>query len=419
MNFKFIERLLRTNNEVSGEVPDIVYKEIAVNILACFAHYETMASSQSIIDRIPALSTTLSPNETSGITKEALHILINISVTKEGLVRMLDLDVLRNIFEVYSGTKDDDERQLCTQLLLSTYTRSFQLLESKAIPSLNSGVKYSLQKTTLPILASLFNNAQDKLKIDTLANLYHLLISIPEPIMNNIKSDWIKNNDESTMNKFLDNMRLGLQQILSTKVGDQIRDQSITITSYLLRYFGPDWLFSWLKQTKKVKQQQQQQKDKGKGKLGTINQQKEMDFKNANFPVLLIHLVSVESRVMIDVVHDQWLKSRTEENNNKLTELDEEKDARQNNMIPIYFEILEATIEYLASQYDEEKESGMDSEVLLKIRKALTEVMDAIMEMLRFMQDTAENEKELDDNMIAQASIRIISVWLAEEGFEM
>lgn len=45
-------------------------------------------------------------SDTSGITKEVLHILINISTTKEGLVRMLDLDVLRNIFEVYSGTND-------------------------------------------------------------------------------------------------------------------------------------------------------------------------------------------------------------------------------------------------------------------------------------------------------------------------
>lgn len=319
----------------------------------------------------------------------------------------------------------DDERQLCSQLLLSTYTRSFQLLETKSIPSLQSGVKYSLQKTTLPICASLFNHAQDKLKIDTLAYLYHLLISVPEKTMNSIKSNWMNENKKGTtssptMDKFLNNIRLGLQQILSTKVGDQIRDQSITVTSCVLRYFGPDWLFSWLKQTKNVKQQQQEKNKKGKGKEklesgATIIKNNDDDFKNANFPVLLIHLISVESRVMIDEVNDQWMKSRKHE----ISEIDEQKETRQNSMIPIYFEILECVIEYLASQYDEDKESGMDSEVLLKIRKALTEVMDAIMELLRFMQDTAENEKELEDNMIAQASIRIISVWLAEEGFEM
>ncbi|CAO3612994.1 unnamed protein product [Cunninghamella blakesleeana] len=384
MNFKFIERLLRTNNDGIGEVPNHVYKEIAVNILACFAHYENMSSSPSMADRIPALSTTLSPNDTS----------------------------------VYSGTKHDEERQLCFQLLLSTYTRSFQLLESKSIPSLQSGVKYSLEKTTLPICASLFNHSQDKLKIDTLAYLYHLLISVPETIMNSIKSDWMNEKNKKgtssslVMDKFLNNIRLGIQQLLSTKVGDQIRDQSLTVTSCVLRYFGPDWLFSWLKQTKNVKQQQ---KGKGKEKLEDRTIHNNDDFKNANFPVLLIHLISVESRVMIDEVNDQWIKSRKHE----ITEIDEQKETRQNSMIPIYFEILEYVIEYLASQYDEEKDSGIDSDILLKIRKALTEVMDAIMELLRFMQDTAENEKELEDNMIAQASIRIISVWLAEEGFEM
>ena len=48
-------------HSVDQEVPDHVLKEIAINILACFAHFDDLAASQLMIDRLPALSTVLSP----------------------------------------------------------------------------------------------------------------------------------------------------------------------------------------------------------------------------------------------------------------------------------------------------------------------------------------------------------------------
>jgi hypothetical protein len=41
------------------------------------------------------------------------------------------------------------------------------------------------------------------------------------------------------------------------------------------------------------------------------------------------------------------------------------------------------------------------------------------MELLKFMQDTSPSPKDLEDDMVAQACIRLVSIWLAEEGFEM
>ncbi|KAI8335399.1 Neurochondrin-domain-containing protein [Chlamydoabsidia padenii] len=393
MNFKFIERLLRTNHQVGGEVPDHVLKEIAVNVLACFAHYDAMAPTQNMIDRIPALSTVLTPNDKTDVTKEALHILTNVSTTKEGLVRILDPDVLKNIMEVFAGTKNDEERQLCFQLLTCIYARSFHLQETtKPIPSLNSALKYSLQTSTLPIAASLFNHTQDKLKMDALGLLYHILMTGSTEWWMQLQKDW------TTKDKYVENMRMGLLQVLGSKLGDQIRDQALVVLACLLRTFGPDWLFSWLKQTKKAKASKTDQL-----------------YRNAHLPVLVIHLVSVESRVMLDIVQDHWVALH----DGRLAEVDEAKEARHTMMIPVYFEILESAIEYLASQFDQDKDSGMDAEMLLKIRKALTEVMDVVMEMLKFMQDTADNEQELETNLIAQASMRIIALWLAEEGFEM
>ncbi|CAO3593104.1 unnamed protein product [Absidia cylindrospora] len=434
MNFKFIERLLRTNHEVGGEVPDHILKEIAVNILACFAHYDTMAPTQHMIYRIPALSTVLTPNDSTDITQEVLHILLSVSTTKEGLVRMLDPDVLKNIFEVFAGTQSKDERNLCSQLLTLTYTRSFQLLESKPIPSLTSALKYSLQTSTFPIAASLFNHTQDTLKMDALDILYHILVGGSSEWMQSLKYDWTGSNTttktkqqqtttSTPMDKFLENMRMGLRQVLGSKLGDRVRDQALVVLASLVRYFGAEWFFSWLNQTKMAKQQQQ---GKGKGKMttttATSNNTSSEFYLNANFPVLVIHLVSVESRVMLDAVQDQWIAMHGGDGGDgsgRIVEVDEEKETRHTMMVPVYFEILESAIEYLAAQYDEDRDTGMDAEVLLKIRKALTEVMDVVMEMLKFMQDTADNEQELENNMIAQASMRIIALWLAEEGFEM
>lgn len=42
-------------------------------------------------------------DETDG-TREALHILLCVSVTKEGLVRMLDPDVIKNVMELIVAT---------------------------------------------------------------------------------------------------------------------------------------------------------------------------------------------------------------------------------------------------------------------------------------------------------------------------
>lgn len=47
------------DNGSDSQVPGHVLREIAVNVLACFAHYDKMAATQPMADRIPGLSTIL------------------------------------------------------------------------------------------------------------------------------------------------------------------------------------------------------------------------------------------------------------------------------------------------------------------------------------------------------------------------
>lgn len=48
-----------SDNGSDSQIPGHVLREIAVNVLACFAHYDKMAATQPMADRIPGLSTIL------------------------------------------------------------------------------------------------------------------------------------------------------------------------------------------------------------------------------------------------------------------------------------------------------------------------------------------------------------------------
>ncbi|KAL1930540.1 hypothetical protein VTP01DRAFT_10702 [Rhizomucor pusillus] len=387
MNFKFIERLLRTTSNAdsssgsdSNQVPEPVLREIAINVLACFAKYDDMAKSTVMADRVPVVAANLVPNDSSDATKEALHILLCVCVTKQGLSKMLDPDSLKHIYELLNATKNDRERELASQVISSTYTRACHLLYESNIPSLSSALKYSLQ-TTFTGLSAILKKNQGKLKFEALAILAHLLPDLPSQIVKKFKEE-----NEKKLSGWLHDLRAGLKDILSSKLGDEQRDQAMVVAACLLRYFGPDWMFSSLKHHKEDK-----------------------------FPTLLVHLVAVETRVMLDEIHDR----RMNLHNRQAVKVDEAKEKRQESMVPVYFEILEAAIRYLSLNFNEDKASGMDAEVLLKIRKTLSDTMNVVMELLKFIQDTTDNDDQLEKDMIAQASMRIIALYLAEEGYEL
>ncbi|KAG0175718.1 hypothetical protein DFQ30_000047 [Apophysomyces sp. BC1015] len=399
MNFKFIERLLRSSEQPNAEVPESVLQEIGVSILACFAHYEDMATRKQMTDRIPALSTILSANDKTDVTKESLNILLCVAITKEGLVRMLDPDVLKNVFEVLTESQSKNERELCIQVLKSVYGRACHQLHSESIPSLASALKYSL-RTIMNICSKIFNTDQDKLKFIALDILSQILPDVPSEIMQKFKFEV-----EKLSGQWLESMRSGLRQVFSSKLGDDVRDRAMLVTSCLLRYFGTDWLFSSLQNTKQSRKRKEKQPSSRTGEIHA----------DAHFPALLIHLVAVETRVIIDDINDHLHEVYE---GRKVDIVDEEKKLRQETILPVLFEILESAIHYLSTHYSEKEESGMDPEMLLKIRTALTDTMDVVMELLQFMQ-TTHNDDQLEDSMVAQASMRIIALWLAEEGYEL
>lgn len=186
-------------------------------------------------------------------------------------------------------------------------------------------------------------------------------------------------------------------------IDDSQRDKAILLIACLLRYFGNEWLFKSLQNTKSTKRR------KEKASSDNASDPANKAYAEANFPALLVHLVAIEAKIMIDDINDRVIQEHNEEK----TITNQQKQLRQETMVPVYFEILEAAMEYLAENFES---NGMDSEMLLKLRTTLSDMMDVVMELLKFMQGTKAN---LEDDMIAQACIRIVSIWMAEEGFEM
>ncbi|KAL0080391.1 Neurochondrin-domain-containing protein [Phycomyces blakesleeanus] len=369
----------------NAEIPESVLREIAVNILACFARYETMATSQPMVDKIPGLSIILTPNDSSDLTQEILHILLCVAVNKEGLVKMLDPDVLKNILEVFVETEKEEERKLCVDLIKAIYGRTCHRLHEAKVPSLMSSLRYSL-KTLFGILASVFNQDQAKLKFYCLDILANVLPDLPDEVVQAHKKEV---EPEAT---WLVNIRRGLRQIVTNKV------------ACLVRYYGSQWLFSPLLRTKQARRLKDQDGDKKAA---------EEYYAEANFPALLIHIVSVEARVMVDQINDIRQAAH-----NQTTPRQVEADKRHKVVLPLLFEILEGAIEYLSESFDENEESQMDPDMLLKLRTTLSDTMDVVMELLQFIQNTTLPE-ESEDDPVAQACMRIVALWLAEEGYEM
>lgn len=389
MNFVFIERLLRTNHSVNAEVPDDLLKEIAVNILACFSRYETLAKDKNMVERIPGLSRLLKPDQE--LTVEILQILLCVSVEKQGLVKVLDPDVIKNILEAMMESKREEIRELASQLLITVYRRSAHI----SAPSINQALDYSLSTTLFPLLCKAIDFDQKWIKFESLNLLGSILPEVPV--------DCLKKSNQ--LETWLGQLLSGLRQILTSKTNDEQRDRAILLIGCSLRSFGPQWLFGSLAQTKSAKRK--------KEKAAVDDKKASEAYQKASFPALLIHLVAIEAKIMLDDISEHTLREHNEEK----TIINVSRRERQEKMLPEYFDILENAMEYLATQ--DEDSNLMDPEMLLKIRTTLSDVMEVVMELLRFKQGMVDRPEDLDQDMIAQACMRIVSIWMAEEGFEI
>ncbi|RIB01424.1 Neurochondrin-domain-containing protein [Gigaspora rosea] len=83
MDFKFLERLMRTGSVNDDNQPDFTLKSIAVNILSCFCTLDELLNKKQIHARIPTLASLITPDNEE-LTRDILGIFLRLSSANQG-----------------------------------------------------------------------------------------------------------------------------------------------------------------------------------------------------------------------------------------------------------------------------------------------------------------------------------------------
>ncbi|CAG8556689.1 7728_t:CDS:2 [Paraglomus occultum] len=395
MDFNFIERLLRTKSS-NPDMQDGTLKSIAVNILSCFCMHDDLLEKKQLVNRIPSLAKSVGISEE--MSRDIFKIFIKLSSAEKGLVQLTDVEVINTILNTLKTSKDGksiisaETKRLAFQ---AVHCIGIQVLAHLATDA-NSGLISSsdLFNEILPELSLLFRTYQDQLKFDLLNMFVDMFSYFDDKTKLNreLRKDTIK------FQQWIENLRQGLRDILSSHLGPEQRDQSLMLTSLLLHHFDAEWLFS-----------------PPSTKSSSDKRPDEQIRNEAKFAILVIQLACIEIRLMLD--------SLAEQQRNKA----DNHDPRLEKMLPTCYTILESSIEYLAKigqlLEEEEAESGedaalslpIDPELLLKLKNILTETFRAIMDYLVDVKTELMSVEEACQDTRIIATIRVLSRYLSEE----
>ncbi|RHZ69743.1 hypothetical protein Glove_279g17 [Diversispora epigaea] len=403
MDFKFLERLMRTENLTENNLPDYTLKSIAVHILSCFCVIEDLTKKKQLHARIPTLSMLLSPNKNEELTQEILKIFLKLVSVKQGLTHIVDSKTISHILQCIKNSTNVETRDIGLQVIHHT--------TMGVITSMSTDHNFSDQKIIqdylfimLSELSDIFRKNQDKLKFDVLEFFVQMFSYITDKLIQDMLQ-----NDISRTNVWVQNIRYGLKDILKSKIGNENRDKALILIMQLSYHFGAIWLFtsnltSNILTTSTTSTQ-------------NSNTEKEKIKEEFKFAALVVQLACIEIKLMLDELSDQL------ENNKNYEPIE-----RHEIILPACYTILEKSIEYLTKveyMLDFKKKGEfvdlvgvkLDPELLLRLKSTMIEtfriIMDHLLDIKNFT-GSIESNSTLTDKAIA--SIRILSVWLAEEG---
>ncbi|CAG8512161.1 7005_t:CDS:2 [Ambispora gerdemannii] len=375
MDFKFLERLLRTKSSTTSEVSETTLKAIAVQIIYCFCGLDELLSKKQLFTRIPSLANSITPNDNNEMTKDILKIFMRLSSVQDALIRMTETKTLSKILLCVTSSQDEEVKNLGL-LVIRHIAHGILTILAKEEKFQNT---ISLEDTLSPILfglSSSFRINQIQLKFDILETLTEIFSNFPEQGNINFKPQ------QSTI--WLQNMRFGLREILSSRIGPQQRDMALSLIHHLLFHFGAEWLFA------------------SPGKP---------ESKDTKFGALVVQLACVEIRLILDELAEQQSKNNIDIN------------SRHEQTLPACYFILEKTIEYLSqiSEGDDEESamatfaSNFDPDLLLRLRSTMTETFRIILEYLIDVKNGLVSIEQAAHDSTILASIRVLSAWLSEE----
>lgn len=339
---------------------------------------------------------------------------LRFAMVRQGAQRLLENETLKMVVSLLSASDKAEDHALVLQAIRVVYLNAIFPSNSNSIsssslfpPSMptrlpDSLIKASLCDITLPSLTTLFKSNQDQLKFDLLDVFIELIDVVPAEIWKSLQK-----SDPQHVYVWLANLRTGLRHILTSKLAAVQRNKALILTSTLLRQLGPAWLFPPYPFPSKA----------------AFEADPRDAQEDTRFPALVVRLACIEIKLLMDSWGERRarelrvaLERTVDENKGQGASAGEEveiqeRTRREEEMIPACYVIVEATVQVLVV----EGESVFDPLMLTDVREALMDSLRGVMEVLADLKDSIVDFKDVLNDMVMLASIRVLAAWFSED----
>ena len=221
VGFNFLNRLLKSSSVPSGCSQDI-YRSLALTILACFATDEELLVHPEMTSKIPVFLGGISDEEENvNISNDCYQILASLGSTATGCIHLSRKEAFSTLCRIASSSNQANAKKAIEIMVRIINNSPCDVWESQ-------------QDGLVAVLKSLskrFKEAQDSTKFELCNSLVLLLASADKSVFQSYKE-----------NQWLEDIYIGVTQILQSRVSSEQRDPAITLVSLVIELIGMDWM---------------------------------------------------------------------------------------------------------------------------------------------------------------------------------
>ena len=356
VGFTFINRLLSTK-AVPDECPSTMFKSLAVTILACFSTDEELLFHPQMTAKISFfLEVVSSPNDDGLIIEEACQILSAFASSELGcdhLLRRRSVEIFCEILKNYQGSNNR------SNLVCRTLKKILHFCPEEAWKQHGESLI-----ELLVILSENFKIKQDLSKFSLCEDLKTLLSTADISL-------FTKSLEKSKVgNMWQSNIKIGLGEILQSKVKPEQRNMALALSSVLSELVGVQWMLGDSTLTSQVPN---------------------------SFFMLVLSSASIEVRMINDHTQQETLADKLP-------------------LVSVCYSILEKAVSLMSVCVGAEDNTDSLEDTLTKGYTVVTEALACV---TRYLIKVSLNQQlsgiEGDEKDFLYASVRLLCAWMAEE----
>ncbi|KAJ3166293.1 hypothetical protein HDU88_003517 [Geranomyces variabilis] len=365
MDWSFVHRLLVAQHD-TPDMPQEALHSIAVNILGGFALNDELVQRPELLEQVPHLVPLLVNHSTGAdVRLSILETLYRIATTTpEGPALVGAYAEAIGAVAIAHANDDEDAASLAFSLLSALFIHS-----QAATPP--TGVQL------VSIVAKIFADIETKLKFDAASLLVEMTIGLDAAADATLSS--------KALPAWALDVRIGVMNILRSKIGTDHRDLAFVLTASMLRIHSPAWLSL---------------KEAFSGPASPLTP--------AQFTTLLTHLAGGEIRLLLD----DATPTETADSSSSHT--------RGETRLVVCADIIEGVMRALMEISDDAETAGLrevsGGETIQGVRQSLHETFDAVMayivDVWAHYQHTPA--QRLLTSITTHTALRLLATYLAE-----